>query len=380
MMSVTKPVLAAAALAIGLAACGQAPAGPAASVPSEAAAEAGESSGRYAEEKEKLYAFLDREMTGPYGIYTNRIDTGQDQPQATGHEVLSESFSLMMAVAVLEGNRERFDKQWQLAEKLLATGAGISYRYSPLHDKRYPVNAAVDDLRYMAALRDAEPVFGGGAYAEAADKADRIFYQNNVSDGWVYDFYDENYKITNKFITLCYIRLSDLRKMSIKDEEKESMLHNMQAIIEDGYLSDSFPFYESRFNYETSAYETEQVYTVESLLTVLALAEAGLERPESIAYIRERTEAGDLYGAYDRDGKPLNDIRSTAIYAIAAMIGAETGDSRLYEAAVGRMNEFRITDPASPLYGGFGNPADGQAYSFDNLMALLAYAYAGMLD
>lgn len=57
------------------------------------------------------------------------------------------------------------------------------------------------------------------------------------------------------------------------------------------------------------------------------------------------------------------------------MIGAVLEDGDLYQSSIERMNEFRVTDPVSPLYGGFGDPASGQAYSFDNLMALLAYSY-----
>ncbi|MNV70556.1 hypothetical protein D3C71_1635280 [compost metagenome] len=57
------------------------------------------------------------------------------------------------------------------------------------------------------------------------------------------------------------------------------------------------------------------------------------------------------------------------------MIGAEIGDESLYHRSIERMNEFRVTDVGSPLYGGFGDVASGQAYSFDNLMALLAYVY-----
>jgi hypothetical protein len=102
----------------------------------------------------------------------------------------------------------------------------------------------------------------------------------------------------------------------------------------------------------------------------------GRQKPASIRFIREQVGAGTLYGQYTRDGKPANDIRSTAIYAITAMIGAVLGDQSLYRTSIERMNEFRIVNTASPLYGGFGDEATGQAYSFDNLMALLAYSYS----
>ncbi|MDG0794385.1 hypothetical protein OMP38_28780 [Cohnella ginsengisoli] len=114
---------------------------------------------------------------------------------------------------------------------------------------------------------------------------------------------------------------------------------------------------------------------MESLVTILHLSEAGIAHPESVAYIKKLVDAGTLFGTYSRTGEPKDDVRSTAIYALAAMIGSAAGDKELYERAIARMNELRTTGTGGPLDGGFGDPATGQAYSFDNLTALLAYAY-----
>lgn len=182
-------------------------------------------------------------------------------------------------------------------------------------------------------------------------------------------------KVVNSFVTLCYIDLSVLQKLSISSELQENLLKNMSGILEEGYLSDSFPFYETRFDYQSGQYSSEGINSVESLLTILHLAETGRQKPASISYIKAQVAAGTLFGQYTREGKPANDIRSTAVYALTAMIGAVLEDGDLYQSSIERMNEFRVTDPVSPLYGGFGDPASGQAYSFDNLMALLAYSY-----
>lgn len=288
---------------------------------------------------------------------------------------LSESASLRMLAAVRSGQQERFAEQWQLAKQTFDMNSGFSYRYSPKQQKLYPLNAAVDDLRMIRALYEAGEKFSDTQYTAEADKYGERFYDYNVKNEKLYDFYDMEYSSTNTFVTLCYINLGTLRKLSIPSQFSKKLTNDMNVILENGYLSDQFPFYETRFNYETGKYSSENINTVESLLSILALVEVDQEKSTSIDFIKQQVEAGTLYGQYSREGKPLNDIRSTAIYAITAMIGAEIGDESLYHKSIERMNEFRVTDVGSPLYGGFGDVASGQAYSFDNLMALLAYVY-----
>ncbi|MFF2911647.1 hypothetical protein [Paenibacillus sp. NPDC057934] len=327
------------------------------------------------EEAKMLYSFISSRLTGEYGVYTNLLDTDQKGEAATGHEILSESASLMMRYALLTGNQALFAAEWEKAKKTFDMEGGFSYRFSPKLQKQYPVNAAVDDLRLIGALGEAGAAFKNEGYSQEAEKYGQRFYNYNVKDGYMYDFYDKNYNVTNKFVTLCYIDMRVLQKLSIPVEERAVLMHNMQEIQEQGYLSDSFPFYETRFDYETGRYSSENINTVESLLTILALSEVQLQKPSSIRFIREQVEAGTLYGQYTREGTPVNDIRSTAIYAITAMIGAQLADDQLYRRSIERMNEFRVQDTGSVLYGGFGDTGSGQAYSFDNLMALLAYWY-----
>lgn len=336
----------------------------------------GQPSEEYKQEEQELYAFINSKLTGPFGVYSNLLDTDQSAEAASGHEVLSESASLMMLSAVRNGDAQLFARHWALSRQIFEMEGGFSYRYSPKHQKQYTVNAAVDDLRMIGALIEAGEVFDNQEYRHQAEQYSINFYSHNVKDGYMYDFYDNLYKNNNSFITLCYINLSVLQNLSIDSEPKEILLRNMSRILEQGYLSDSFPFYETRFDYPAGAYSSDNINTVESLLSILNLTGAGRQNPESIRYIKQQVEAGTLYGQYTREGTPANDIRSTAIYALAAIIGAEAGDADLYAAGMKRMNEFRITDPASPLYGGFGDLHTGQAYSFDNLMALLAYSYS----
>ncbi|MGW9125029.1 hypothetical protein ACWGPW_08510 [Paenibacillus chitinolyticus] len=326
-------------------------------------------------ERQALYAFVKTRMTGPFGVFTNFRETDETTEAATGHEVLSESASLQMREDARSKRKEEFARHWALAQQTFDLKRGFSYRYSPKQQKKYPLNAAVDDLRVIRALAEAAKAFDEPTYAKEAEKYGKRFYETNVKDGRLYDFYDETYGITNKFVTLCYIDLRTLGMLPAPDVSRQALLDNMKSLIAKGYLSDAFPFYETRFDYEKNAYTSEGINMVESLLTVLHLAEAGEPAPASIRYIKDHVKAGTLYGRYTKEGTPATQVQSTAIYAITAMIGSEIGDASLYQDSIQRMNAYQVKDEGSPLNGGFGDVASGQAYSFDNLMALLAYTY-----
>ncbi|GLX70387.1 hypothetical protein [Paenibacillus glycanilyticus] len=324
----------------------------------------------------KLQQFLDRQMLGKDGVYTNYKETDEAAEVATGHETLSESAGLLLRYYALTGQKEAFDRVWMQTKRTFVTEAGFSYRYSPLHNKQYPLNAAVDDLRIIRSLHEAETVFGGD-YGREADQYSARLYLHNVQNGKLFDFYDWTYKTTNDFITLCYADFQSLRLLDAPSKEKRKLEETLLEIVQGGYLSDAFPFYETRYGYATEKYGDHdgEINTVESLLTILHLAEIGEERPASVSYLKRLVEAGTLFGRYDREGQPVTDIQSTAAYAIAAMIGSTIGDQALYQASVRRMEQYRIGDESSPLGGSFGNEAVKEVYSFDNLTALLAYAY-----
>lgn len=326
-------------------------------------------------EAQDLHTFIMHQLSGEYGVYTNWKDTGQSELAATGHEVLSESAGLLLRYYARTGQKEAFDRTWEQAKATFDLDSGFSYRYSPMHQKRYSLNAAVDDLRLVRALYEAEAAFGTGEYRKEAHSYGSRFYSYNVQNGQMYDFYDEAYRITNDFVTLCYIDLKTLQLMELPEGQQEQLVDEMTDRIQHGYLSDAFPFYETRYDYKTNSYTSEKINTVESLLTILHLAETSRHNAASIQFIKEHVADGKLYGQYTRDGKPASDVRSTAIYAITAMIGAEIGDPELYDDSMKRMNEFKVQDAGHPFYGAFGDSGTEAAYSFDNLMALLAYTY-----
>lgn len=331
------------------------------------------------EHQRLLYGFIVMEMTGPFGVFTNWRETEQSGEAASGHETLSESAGLLLRYLAHSGKQAEFNSAWRTAKAVFDRDKLFSYRYSPLHDRSFGVNAAVDDLRLIRALYEAEEAFGGGGYRQEAESYGKRFYANNTPNGKLADFFEEATGQNSPTITLCYIDLKTLALLPVeKDGERQRLLAGMLNIAKNGYISDLLPLYETSYNDRNKRYSGGEVRTTESLLTVLALAEVGQEEKTSLAFIRDKVMHEGLYGAYNRDGTPASSVQSAAIYAIAAMIASETEDRELYDAAIGRMEQFRIQDPASPLYGGFGDlsdPSGAGAYSFDNLMALLAYTY-----
>ncbi|MBH5317532.1 hypothetical protein I6N90_06840 [Paenibacillus sp. GSMTC-2017] len=325
-------------------------------------------------EEEILLRYLKEEQYGQFGTYTNRLDSDQRNLVTTGHEVLSESAGLMMKYYAAKKNREAFEREWETAKQVFDQETSLSYRYSPKLNKRYPVNAAVDDLRIIRALYDSTEIFEDSRYVDEANKYASTFVDHTIVDDKLYDFYDEKYKTVNAFITLCYIDLATLSKLPLTEHSSMQLQTNMLDIIEAGYLSDKFPFYETRYYYADNRFETAEINMVEAMLTVLHLAEVGNHKEASLLYIKEHVKNGTLFGRYSKEGKPATDIRSTALYAIAAMIGHQVDDEELYKDSISEMKKFQIGDQSSPLYGGFGDPNTGQAYSFDNLMALYALA------
>ncbi|TCZ75704.1 hypothetical protein E0485_16540 [Paenibacillus albiflavus] len=326
-------------------------------------------------ERTRLHQFIVDKLSGNFGVYTNLIDTGQSDEVATGHEILSESAGLLMRYYALTEQKEAFEREWHKAKQNFDLKTGFSYRFSPKQNKKYTLNAAVDDLRIVRALYEAGAQFHDEQYSQEAASYATRFFQYNVKEHRLYDFYDETYQMTNSFITLCYVNFSVLEQLPDPNGQVQALQSNMLQIVQNGYLSDQFPFYQTRYSYEQKAYQSDQINTVESLLTILSLAEIKQQKPESIQYIKKHVKSGTLYGRYSQEGKQTTDIQSTAIYAITAIIGAQIGDDTLYQDSIQRMNQFVVQDATSSLYGGYGDPATGQAYSFDNLMALLAYVY-----
>ena len=323
------------------------------------------------EKEEICFDFFEREMINEDGgVRTNYLEKEKNTEFATGSEVLSESLGLMMLYSVQAGDEQLFESSYSFVKTQMDTGKIFAYRYDE-GGQAYHVNAFVDDMRIVRALLLAGDAFGGGYVREALSYADRL-YDTNVKNGLIFDIYDDYYDETNSAVTLCYI---DLYTMMLLEEHDENWLEVYEAMLGTamgGYISDEFPMFAGRYDYDTGSYSADNVNMIESLLTVLNLAMVG-ECPEaSLDFLESGLQKGKIYAYYNREGGKVSDMESTAVYALCALVAKESGNEKMYEMSIENMMRFQVSDKKSKIYGAFADPGTLELYSFDNLMALLA--------
>lgn len=317
------------------------------------------------------FDFIHSEMiTEQGGVRTNYLDQPHQHEYAVGDEVLSESMGLLMLYAVSREDEELFERAYGFVQSNLDTGSLISYRYDP-DGEVYHVNAFVDDMRIVRALILAEDVFDGGYIDEALAIADRL-YKTNVANGYVYDIYDEEYKIRNNFVTLCYIDLYTIQLLSHHNAKWCDVYITMLDVVKEGYISDAFPMYAKSYSYETLAYKESDINMVEATITVLNLAYVAECPQQSIDFLKQTISKGAVYGTYDTSGNQISEVESTAIYAICAQIAKVIEDEEMQSMCIEKMSRFQVLDETSEVYGAFANAQTLDLYSFDNLMALIA--------
>lgn len=319
------------------------------------------------------YRFVVKNMIEAGGVHTNYLNMPYEDEKATGYDVLSESQGLIMEYASLTQDYKLFKSSLKFVEKNLNLPQILLYRYSN-SGRKFTVNAAIDDLRIIKALIYASDVFSR-KYNHMAKKFSDRFYSTNVKDYFLYDFYDINTSNTNEFITLCYIDLKTMNLISNWNSDWQNVYDNMLNILKNGYIDDQFPMFMTSYNYSSKEYEYKSgINMVESLLCALHLSEVKQCPDTTLNYIRDMVKGDCLYGMYSIKGDKMNDLKSTAIYAICAAIAKSENDIQMYTESIDRMNQFLVKDKSNPIYGAFGNVETLEVYSFDNLTALIAYS------
>lgn len=308
--------------------------------------------------------FLLEHMIGEDGgVFTTLLNKHGTAP--TGHDVLSESQGLLMEYAVLTQNRALFEQSWQYAKESLHRD-GIFAWYATETGEQADANALIDDLRIYRALKSADALWGG-LETELASLAEAIL-AHNVSKGQPVGFYDFRQKRAGNTVPLFCLDTEALGDLGLRQQAEE--------ILRGGYISDAFPLYYSSYDHSSGKYCTGSLNTSEALLTLYQAVRAGLARQESLEWLESKVVSGTLAARYDVGGQVVKgfDYDSTAAYAIAALIGAECGNARLYTRARHRMEKYYVTG-SSALQGSFSDRADGSdIIAFDQLMPLLVYA------
>jgi hypothetical protein len=320
----------------------------------------------------ELTTFIEKKLVTKQGIYTNFRATAQSKQVATGHELLSESSGLWLEHLVQTKQYEKFAIFYQATKKTFDQKQQFSYRYNLKSKKRYDVNATLDDLRILRALA----TFGTATKNQAALKeaAQRFtnLQQTVLKNGQLVDFYDVKAKQASTTSSLAYYDLKTLTYFESTSNQQRAFYQQQMQLVKNGYLGDAFPLYAKNYDFKTKKYSKEELNTSEALLVLEHLSEVNQLKKTSIQWLIQQVEAGKLYNRYSINGAILDPNTSPANYAIAALIFANLNDEVHYQQAMTFVWRDQVTDPKAAIFGGLGDAHTSDAYSFNNLVALLA--------
>ena len=322
---------------------------------------------------DSLYDFICNSLVNTEGgILTNL------QNYNGSKDSLSESAGLMMSYCILSNNRQQYDIQLGfLKKKLLADGRFVKWRDGSTGAY---CNAAIDDLRIIGALLDGYDMWGDKEYYNMAGNLQESIFKYQVKDRSLHELYDWKSEKTKHTSPLCYLDLYTMGRMSEFNQEWLAVEEKSLSIVSEGRISSNSPFFYKYYDYENGCYSFDEEYGRQkgicltyTLYTVLHLAEVNEDTGYFTEWLKNEMNNGKLYAWYDPfTQKPANTIESTAVYALAAVYAAKTGESELCEKLVEGMMKFKVSDIKSEYYGGFGNPKIKYFHSFDNLTALWA--------
>lgn len=326
----------------------------------------------YGNAKQQL-AFLENHMMNAAGgVYTAFRNSSGTSPK--GHDVLSESMGLLMCCAVQLENKNLFDRCWNYLTETMQRD-GLFAWYAAENGTQGTSNALLDDLRIARALNEANEKWGG--YDAALTSLAEGILEKNTYQNRLCSFYDFRQKKSGSTISLTYGDFETLDWLAEIQPAFVTLREDLLQTVQNGFIGVDFPLYYATYDYKTRAYSTDSLNTAEALLTVYHLSEIGLAREETLNWLKNALQNGTLAARYQVDGtvEPGYQYDSTAVFAIAALIGQRTGDGELYRLARSAMERTYVSDTESFFCGAFTQGGDLQA--FDQLLPLTVYAGSG---
>lgn len=331
--------------------------------------------GDYTKQQKKLINFLNRKMITNQGIYTNYSQQSYEESEARGHELLSESSGLWLQYLVYSHQYKQFRQFYKQTKKTFDQGEQFSYRYTPSKKKQFNVNATLDDLRIIKALQMYADLTKNQSYHKEAVQRFTKLQKNTMSEGKIASFYDIKAHKASTEGSLAYYDLATLKYFESSSTQNKKMYQKQLSVVKSGFLGDAFPLYASSYNWQAEDYSQADLNTSEALETVLHLAEIGKVKEVTLNWLKRQVDNNSLYNTYSVNGSVVSKGHSAGSYALAAEIFALNKNPRMYHKAMKLVWKYQIQDKSSPMYGAIGIERKKEAYSYNNLMTLLAAQY-----
>ncbi|MEG0641272.1 MAG: glycosyl hydrolase family 8 [Clostridium sp.] len=316
--------------------------------------------------------FIETKMARDDGaVYTNYLNKESNGDETLGHYILSESQGLIMEYALKTNNEELFHNAYSIVKKNMSLDNGlISWRISKDNQKN-TTSALIDEIRIARCLIEAHISFNKFSYKVDAINISKAILSGSTYNGMVTDFNDG--VNTSNILTLCYIDLEAFKLLGSIDDKWKDILNSSTYIIKKGYLGDATPLFKKSYNLKEKTYskenENELLY---SLMVWENLISQGVDPGPINNWIKDQLQTyGCLYTKYNiQNNKPTAYIESTSIYAIALRISLESGDKDLSDKLYKNLMKYYINK--GELAGGFGMEKEKQAFSFDNIEAMIS--------
>ncbi len=311
------------------------------------------------------------------GIYTNYQRTAQTGELSAGHEILSESMGLLLEYARLTGDQQLFNETTDYILNHLILDDILLWRIVENSDPITDVSATIDDLRIyqtLAMAKEQWPLNDSGA--KIFDTLENQLPTRGFQSGYLVNYYSAASPTQDKTMEVAYINLSAIQTLAAAKPEITAAVETNQQILLGSFIGETLPLYHKSYDPQKRTFTDAdgKINILDSLMVIKNLAQAGIYSPQSIDWLEEKTASGTLYSYYDpHTGAALDTQESSAAYGIAAQIGAVLGNEFLTGNALTQLKKHQNADSQSPFYGGFGY--NNNAYSYDNLQALLGLVY-----
>lgn len=331
--------------------------------------------GNYISNEKNLSHFIENKMMTKKGIYTNYKKQSYKKSEARGHELLSESSGMWLEYLAYTHQYKKFREFYQATKQTFDQKLQFSYRYTPTTNKKFSVNATLDDLRIIRALQMYADQTGNKTIKKEAARRFASLQKNTMSKGKIASFYDVKTRKSSDEGSLAYYDFSTLKYFESTSEANKKMYKQQLAVVQNGYLGDAFPLYASSYNWSAKTYSNNDLNTSEALETLLHLAEIGKLKEVSLNWLETQVNRNTLYNIYSVNGNIVSRSHSAGSYALAAMIFAQEGKKEMYQKAMKLTWKYQVDNKKSDIYGGIGIEHQNEAYSYNNLTTLLAAKY-----
>lgn len=330
---------------------------------------------KISEREEILFDFIDKKLTNnDDGIKTYYTNVNSEQDINKENSVSSQSEGMMLLYYLERNDKKSFDRTLKYIEKNMFLSSNL-VSSKVKEGEKDKISRSVDNLRIVNALLLASQRWGGLKYRQVAINIEKAIDKNLLYDGALVDSSDGQSK--DYMITLSYLDLQTMKRLSYIDFNWKKIYTQSLRVLDNGYISAEVPLYKNKYNMKTEEYDTEDIDMVSSLRCILNKAEVSKDVSESINWITEKFKKdGAIYSKYNfNTGNKVSDEESVSIYALLVQIAKKTGNDDLYNMSLKKLKKLQVMDKNSNMYGGYEDLKTLDAYSIDNLNALLAYRY-----